>query len=286
MNVVGETLVKENVFDNEELRTEYAENMDPQHDIQRQLFDALDEGDRLRDAVANVQEREEDDVDFLETAEAVDYLFEQATRPVYAGVNVSVISATIVLVNMVVIHGISNSYMDELLKYLSTVLLPTRNMLSGSHYEAKKLIRKLGLNYNIIHTCPDGCILYRGDKESLQQCPSPGCGKSRFIKGSDVIPARVIRHFPIIPRLLRMFRSPAIAQMLRFHTENPNTDATVMKSIADSPAWKHVDNNIDPLFAEDGRNLRSGMSLDGVNPFTHNSTSHSTWPVLLLIYKE
>jgi len=72
-------------------------------------------------------------------------------RAIYSDMNVSIISATIVLVNMVVIHRVSNTYMDKLLKYLSIVLLPANNMLPSNHYEAKKLIRKLGLNYNIIH---------------------------------------------------------------------------------------------------------------------------------------
>jgi len=66
--------------------------------------------------------------------------------------------------------------------------------------------------------------------------------------------------------------------------DNPNTEEGVMKLVADSPAWKHVHNNIDPSFGEEVRNVRCGMSLDGVNPFAHNTTSHSTWPVLVLIY--
>lgn len=81
-----------------------------------------------------------------------------------------------------------------------------------------------------------------------------------------------------------MFRSPTIAEMLRFHYDHPNLDDGVMKSVAYSLAWKHVDTNVDPSFAKEVRNLRFGLSLDGMNPFTQNSTSHSTWPFLLLIY--
>jgi hypothetical protein len=61
--------------------------------------------------------------------EHLEELCREATRPVYDGVNVSTISATIILTNMATIHGISNAYMDELLKYLSTVLLPRGNRL-------------------------------------------------------------------------------------------------------------------------------------------------------------
>jgi hypothetical protein len=57
-----------------------------------------------------------------------------------------------------------------------------------------------------------------------------------------------------------------------------------MKSVADSPAWDHVDTHVDPSFRLDPRNMRFGLALDGVNPFKHNNTQHSTWPILMLIY--
>ena len=57
-----------------------------------------------------------------------------------------------------------------------------------------------------------------------------------------------------------------------------------MKSIVDSPAWEHVDTNVDPSFALESRNMRFGLALDGVNPFKHNSAQHSTWPIIMLIY--
>jgi hypothetical protein len=127
---------------------------------------------------------------------------------------VSTISAYIVLINMAVIHGVSNAYVDELLKYLSTIFLPGGNTLPKSYYEAKKIIWKLGLSYDIVHTCPEGCVLYWGENEHLDSCPKPNCGLSRYITGSNTIPAKVIRHFPLIPRLLHMFRSPVISKLL------------------------------------------------------------------------
>jgi hypothetical protein len=50
-------------------------------------------------------------------------------------------------------------------------LLPTGNHLLGTHYEAKKLIKKLGMNYEIIHACPSGCVLFRGQYSDLRECP-------------------------------------------------------------------------------------------------------------------
>jgi hypothetical protein len=81
-----------------------------------------------------------------------------------------------------------------------------------------------------------------------------------------------------------MFCSASISKLLKYHSEYPNPDKEVIKSIVDSLAWEHVDSNIDPSFSLDQRNLRFGLALDGVNPFKHNSTQYSTWPVLMLIY--
>ena len=81
-----------------------------------------------------------------------------------------------------------------------------------------------------------------------------------------------------------MFRSPTISGLIKFHSDHPNTDAGIMKSVVDSPAWKHIDNDVDIAFGRDACNLRLGMALDGVNPFPHTNTTHSTWPVIMFLY--
>jgi hypothetical protein len=48
-------------------------------------------------------------------------------------------------------------------------------------------------------------------------------------------------------------------------------------------AWKDI-NEKWPEFANDVRNIRLGLALDGVNPFGNLSSCHSTWPVTLLNY--
>ena len=56
-----------------------------------------------------------------------------------------------------------------------------------------------------------------------------------------------------------------------------------MDTVIDSPAWKHI-GVIDPTFEAKKCNVRMALSLDGMNLFLVRSTSHSTWPVLLVIY--
>ncbi|GKB84680.1 uncharacterized protein Tco_0956952 [Tanacetum coccineum] len=50
-----------------------------------------------------------------------------------------------------------------------------------------------------------------------------------------------------------------------------------------SPAWKTFDFKY-PDFAKEPRNVRLGLASDGFNPFRNMSTSHSTWPVVLMPY--
>jgi hypothetical protein len=216
------------VFDDGDSGSLYAKEMDIYHDVQEQVRNAFEKGDRLRDATTNAEI--EDDVDEVETDEfsrrldLLDEMSRQATRPLYDGLNVSIVSATIVLINMAVIHSVPNEYMNELLKYLSSVILPRGNQLPRNYYEAKNMIRKLGLNYKQIHACPSGCILYRNEHEHLNSCPKTGCGKSRYMLNSKSSPTKVVRWFPFIPRVLCMYRSTAISKLLRFHQENPNID--------------------------------------------------------------
>ncbi|XP_042446446.1 uncharacterized protein LOC122031397 [Zingiber officinale] len=52
---------------------------------------------------------------------------------------------------------------------------------------------------------------------------------------------------------------------------------------ADSRAWKEFDDR-HYEFASDPRNVRLGLATDGFNPFKNQSTSHSTWPIVLMPY--
>jgi hypothetical protein len=99
----------------------------------------------------------------------------------------------------------------------------------------------------------------------------------------QTVPAKVMHQFPLILRLKRLYRPPAIAKLLKWASEN-KTRTNKMKSVADSPAWNHIDTDIDREFARERRNLRMGLSLDGVNSFSMQRSNHSTWPVMVVLY--
>ena len=75
-----------------------------------------------------------------------------------------------------------------------------------------------------------------------------------------------------------------ISKLLKYHKDNPNKDRTVIKSVADSPSWEHVETHVNPSFLLENRNMRFSLALDGINPFCHNNMQPNTWPVLLLLY--
>ncbi|KAL3702270.1 hypothetical protein R1sor_020292 [Riccia sorocarpa] len=51
----------------------------------------------------------------------------------------------------------------------------------------------------------------------------------------------------------------------------------------DSKQWKHIDATW-PNFARETRNMRFGLALDGINPFSVQSSIWSSWPIILLNY--
>jgi hypothetical protein len=73
-----------------------------------------------------------------------------------------------------------------------------------------------------------------------------------------------------------------LAELCKWHSKREGHRGKV-ECVPDSKAWKHV-SELYPNFAAERRNIRMGLALDGINPFSNQSLSHSTWPVALLNY--
>ena len=121
-------------------------------------------------------------------------------KELYDGSRNMKLAATILVMNLCMVHGVSNNFADELFTILHCHLLPKENSFSRNHYAAKTLIAKLGLSYNTIHACENGCVLFRGEYADAEVCPK--CSGPRF---NDVeqkkFLVKVLRHFSIIPQL-------------------------------------------------------------------------------------
>jgi hypothetical protein len=80
-------------------------------------------------------------------------MLEEAIQELYEGSRSTKLAATILLMNLCTVHGVSNNFADELFTILHHHLLPEGNRLLKNHYAAKSLTSKLGLTYTSIHAC-------------------------------------------------------------------------------------------------------------------------------------
>ncbi|XP_075109112.1 uncharacterized protein LOC142180908 [Nicotiana tabacum] len=213
-------------------------------------------------------------------------LVEEGKEELYPGCeNFSKLGFTIRLYLFKCIHGISNVAFTDLLELLKEAFPFAQ--LPESFYKATSMIKDLGLHYEKIHACPNDCMLFWNEYVNVDTCSV--CGSSRWKNVVNVLtnkktktPAKVLRYFPLKPRLQRIFMCPETAEAMRWHaTERPN-DGNI-RHPADGDAWKEFD-SLHPEFSSDPRNVRLGLSSDGFNPFRTMSISHSTWPVMLMNY--
>jgi hypothetical protein len=84
----------------------------------------------------------------------------KASTPLFEGSFISMLLAMLFLLNLKILHGLTNVFMDELLSLLQKKLLPKGNKMPTTTYEALQLIKELGLSYDSIHTCTNGCVFF------------------------------------------------------------------------------------------------------------------------------
>ncbi|XP_045802538.1 uncharacterized protein LOC123896162 [Trifolium pratense] len=218
-------------------------------------------------------------------------LVDDSNQELYPGCEkFSSLSFTIRMYLLKCLHGWSNASFTALLELLKEAM-PELN-IPVSFNKTKSMIKDLGLDYKKIHACPNNCMLFWKEYGEDDSCHL--CGASRWIEYPEVdcapgdskkpqkVPAKVLRHFPLIPRLKRLFMCSKTADTLRWHAEERSRDGR-LRHPADGQAWKDFDATY-PDFSLETRNIRLGLASDGFNPFKTISLSHSTWPVVLTIY--
>jgi hypothetical protein len=187
--------------------------------------DEVDEGDD------NVMEEELipwGDPEAMDCGAAAEYdrLKEAARVPLFQGSTMTSMEATTILLNILREGGGSNVLISQVFAALHRAILPQPNTLPDSEYEASDILRRLGLSFPTIHACPNGCVLFRGRYQDSMVCPE--CLSMRMAKrGNNMVPQKVLRFFPIIPRLKRMFRSPLQAAAMTWHSRVDPRDTLV-----------------------------------------------------------
>ena len=191
--------------------------------------------------------------------------------------------------------GWSNKTFAMLLEALRLAIPGGQQSIPKSFYEAKKVIRELGLSYNKIDACPNDCMLYWKTKINKEACDR--CGVSRWQSNTKIeedainsetqqksrkVPCKVLRHFPLIPRLQRLYMTSIVAKEKVWHHEERVNDGLLHHPV-DAEAWKDFDRKY-PEFSSDPRNIKLGLASDGFNPFGTMNITHSTWPVIVMPY--
>jgi hypothetical protein len=183
-------------------------------------------------------------------------------------------------------------FFSDILEFINQLLPPCDETLPDNTYEAKKFLSVMGLGYEKIPACRNDCILFWKDNKKLDSCTV--CGESKWRadthidEDGEVISARkkclvkILMWFPLIPRLQRLFMSEHTVPHMRWHAEGRTRDG-VLRHPANGGAWRSFD-LLHPDFMAKSRNVRLGLTADGFNPFGNISTSHSTWPVMLVPY--
>jgi hypothetical protein len=133
-------------------------------------------------------------------------VMKEAKRQLYPGcTKFSKFSLVIKLLHLKSFYRISNTAFTTFLKILAEAF-PVCNAIPKSYNDAKNLLKVLGLGYDSIHVCPNNCVLFRKQYAKLHNCSV--CGMSRWKNPErKKVPQKVLRHFPLVPRLQRMFVS-------------------------------------------------------------------------------
>jgi hypothetical protein len=156
----------------QEISNEYGNIHDILHDVfsMHNMLEPMEEGLSIRQPT---QEPNKDAHRFYK-------LLEDAEQPLYKGCkNFSKLSAILHLYHLKCLSGWSNKLFTMLLQILQD-LLPLDAKLPKDNYEAKKIIKDLGLGYEKIHACPNDCMLFWKENALDEACLV--CGASRWKK--------------------------------------------------------------------------------------------------------
>ncbi|KAI8560337.1 hypothetical protein RHMOL_Rhmol04G0247600 [Rhododendron molle] len=173
-------------------------------------------------------------------------LVSYAQKPLYTGFKeFSKLSLLVELSHNKCLGKWTNDSFTRLLRMFKRAL-PEGEKLPNSYYEAKKVLEELGLSNKKIHACPNDCMLCW--KEDIDDTECHVCHEQRYkiidnhegaggisTKKWKKVPRKVSRHFPLIPRLQRLYMSSKIASFMKWNDEGRTEDGCMCHP-ANSPA--------------------------------------------------
>ncbi|XP_020963360.1 uncharacterized protein LOC110264992 [Arachis ipaensis] len=230
-----------------------------------------------------------------QAARHFDELLEDGEQELYPGcAKFSKLAFLVKLYHIKYMCSVSNKAFRMILELLCEAFEHAK--IPTSLHDAKRIIRKLGIAYKKIDACSNDCMLYQGSDQELSRCKI--CGTSRWkqktrrnsiVRINVVVKkkgkpqaAKVLRYFPLVPRLQRMFMSSKTSVDMLWHKKGLNSDG-FLRHPRDGEAWKAFDRRY-THFSVDPRSVRLALASDGFNPFRNLSSRYSIWPVILIPY--
>ena len=115
------------------------------------------------------------------------------------------------------------------------------------------------------------------ESQPLEDTPLGNDAKQRRI------PALVMWYLLVVDRLRRMFLNPKEAALMTWWDDERKLVDDVIAHPTDGTQWQRFDDKHKD-FSTNPRNIRFGLSTDGMTPFNERTNDHSTWPVILTMY--
>jgi hypothetical protein len=147
------------------------------------------------------------------------------------------------------------------------------------------------MNYEKIVVFQKNCMLFWKEHNDDTKCMH--CDRSSYVKvinkdGESVtikVVVKQLRYIPITPRLKQLFLCKEMAQQMRWRKEgiHDSEDADIISLPTDVEAWQALD-RFDPKFSRDPRSVHIGLSMNGFQPYSFDSTAYSCWPVFMMPY--
>jgi len=144
-------------------------------------------------------------------------LLQTVEKPLHLGTKHSKLSANVHMYNLKCVGSISNKKFSDILEFINQLLPLCDETLPVNTYEAKKFLSSMGLEYEKIPACCNDCMLFWKDNKDLDSCTI--CGESKWrtdthigedgevISSRKKRPVKMLRWFPLISRLQRLFMS-------------------------------------------------------------------------------
>ncbi|XP_076927018.1 uncharacterized protein LOC143590413 [Bidens hawaiensis] len=226
------------------------------HEMLNDMFETKDRNgvDMHENASNNSQETNNNRNNF-------DKLVKEAVEKVYRNCKFNKFSCVVHLYHIKCLNGWSTKSLSMLLEFLMA-LLPEGNLLLETAQQLKKFMANLGLGYEKIHSCPNGCMFFWDDQKKDEVFSF--CGSSRWkvyeSSSEDKVSApkkkasKILRWFPIKPRLKRLFISSKTSMLMKWHHTEHVKDGKLCHP-ADALVWKNFDEKF-PEFASEPRSVR------------------------------